>query len=134
MGVDAIVGLVSLFGPKVIDIVKGIFSKKNTPEETINTLATTNPEAMTGYISALSGLIAARCTQFNMDITGVTPTWLAAWRGSIRPAVVTFAFLHIGIATILNGTEGITAIPEWWRYIYEIAIGSWFGDRWRTGL
>ena len=134
MGIDAVVTLISLFGPKVLDIVKGIFNKKNSPEQTINTLAVTNPEALTGYINALAGLTTARASAFNMDVSGTIPVWLSAWRGSIRPAVVTFAFFHIAYLTIFLGATGIDAIPQWWRVIYEIAIGSWFGDRWRTGI
>lgn len=134
MALDAVVTMASLFGPKIIDIAKGWFSRKNTPEQTINTLATTNPEALTAYIGALSQLVTARSAQFNQDISGTASQWLVNWRGSIRPAVVTFAFIHIGFITVWHGPDKITLIPEWWRYIYETAIGSWFGDRWRTGV
>lgn len=144
MGADAIVSLVSLFGPKLIDFAKGLFHRKNTPEETMASLAQTKPEALAEYVKAQAELIKARVEQFNQDLPdeqapASTPVWIIAlrelleiYRGTIRPAVITLAGVHITYVLIWDGGPvALAAIPEWVRYQYEVAINSWFGDRWR---
>lgn len=143
MGIDAIVGLVSLFGPKIIDLVKSWFGSKNTPEETLASLAQTNPQAIGEYCKGQAELIKAKVEQFNQDLPneqvpeGVWK-WIASlrelleiYRGAIRPIVITIAFIHISYVLYVFGPEKLSLVPEWLRYQYEIAIGSWFGDRWK---
>ena len=131
MGLDAIVSLVSLFGPKLINLATGMFHKKDSPEQTMAAMAQTNPAGLTAYVNAQVELIKARMSQFNQDIAGQAPMWLVAWRGSIRPGIVCIAFLHITGVLIVMGPEGLSKIPEWMRYQYEVAVSSWFGDRWK---
>jgi hypothetical protein len=144
MGVDVIVSLVSLFGPKLIDAAKGFFGKKNSPEETMASLAQTNPEALSQFVEAQAALTKARVEQFNQDLPESptpenTPRWIVAarellevYRGAIRPLVITMAGAHITYVLVWGGgATALAAIPDWVRMQYEIAINSWFGDRWK---
>uniref|UniRef100_A0A6M3XVN7 Uncharacterized protein n=1 Tax=viral metagenome TaxID=1070528 RepID=A0A6M3XVN7_9ZZZZ len=148
MGLDAVVSLVSLFGPKVIDTVKGWIHRKDSPEATMASLAQSNPGALAEYVKAQTDMVRARIEQFNQDMPITTlsdkvPGWIAGlwwllrvYRAAIRPAVITVAFVHIMyvVTATENMQEAATAlslIPEWIRYQYEIAISSWFGDRWK---
>ena len=126
MGIDAIVSLLSLFGPKIIDLVKGVVNRKNTPEQTLATLATTNPEALAQYTTAQSQLVAAINSSVNSDVAGQLSQWVSNVRAMIRPVITVAAFGHIIIAHI-SGQQ----IPDSVMYIYETAIGSWFGGRLR---
>jgi hypothetical protein len=144
MGIDVVVSLVSLFGPKLIDLVKGLVHRKDAPEATIASLAQTNPTALAEYVKAQAALIDARVRQFNQDLPAEqapaeTPVWIIAlrelleiYRGAIRPLVITVAGVHVTYVLIWGGGPAALAlIPEWVRYQYEIAISSWFGDRWK---
>jgi hypothetical protein len=143
MGIDAIVSLVSLFGKPVIDTVKGWIHRKDSPEATIASLAQTKPEALAEYTRASAELVNARVKQFNQDLPEEqapegTPKWVIAlrelleiYRGAIRPGVITIAIAHITYVLYTAGPTGLTLIPEWVRYQYEVAINSWFGDRWK---
>lgn len=143
MGLDAIVTLASLFGPKLIDTVKGWIHRKDSPEATMASLAQTNPGALADYVNAQAALVTARVKQFNQDLpdSGTpegTPTWVVAlrelleiYRGAIRPLVITIAFVHISTTLYSDGPTALSSIPEWVRVQYEVAISSWFGDRWR---
>jgi hypothetical protein len=33
------------------------------------------------------------------------------------------------VVSAAYGIDGISAVPEGWRYFYESIIGSWFGER-----
>jgi hypothetical protein len=143
MAIDAVVGLVSLFGPKLIDLAKGLFHKKDSPEQTMASLAQTKPEALAEYVNAQAALIKARIEQFNQDMPDNvtpegTPKWVIAlrelleiYRGAIRPGLITVAAIHITYNLVALGPASLQLIPEWVRYQYEIAISSWFGDRWK---
>lgn len=143
MGIDAIVGLVSLFGPKLIDMAKGLIHRKDSPEKTMASLAQTNPDALAGYVKAQADLIDARTRGFNQDMPkdrlpdnthwSISSLWslLVVYRGAIRPLVITAAFVHVYYVTAKYGMAGLNLIPEWIRYQYEIAVASWFGDRWK---
>ena len=148
MGIDAIVSLVSLFGPKVIDTVKGWVHRKDSPEATMASLAQTNPDALAKYVEAQASLVKARIEQFNQDMpissmNDNVPVWIVAmwwllrgYRAAIRPAVITVAFAHISYVVIsspemVSAANSLSLIPEWIRYQYEVAISSWFGDRWK---
>jgi hypothetical protein len=143
MGIDAIVSLLSLFGPKAMDMVKGWIHRKDSPEATLAVLAQTNPAGLAEYTKANAALIEARVKQFNQDLP-TEPTqegvwkWIASlrellevYRGAIRPMVITLAFVHVFYVTNKHGAQGLTLIPEWIRIQYEIAVNSWFGDRWK---
>jgi len=143
MGVDAIVGLVSLFGPKIMDMAKGLIHRKDSPEKTMASLAQTNPGALADYVKAQAELTRSRTEAFNQDMPKdrlpdnthwtISSLWslLVVYRGAIRPLVITAAFVHVYWVTATHGMDGLNLIPEWIRYQYEIAVGSWFGDRWK---
>lgn len=124
MGIDAIVGLVSLFGPKIIDTVKGWLHRKDSPEATLASLAQTAPDKLAEYVNAQAALITAQNSGVNSDITGSVSVWVSDVRAMIRPFITCVAVIHI----VYSSVSG-TAIPEQFRYTYEAAIGSWFGSR-----
>ena len=126
MGIDAIVSLVSLLAPKAFDLVKGLFHRKDAPEQVLATLATTNPDALAKYIEAQAAYAKVQNEAVNADITGNVPEWVSTIRALIRPAITIFAIIHIGINHL--GTDKYP-ISESAMYIYETAIGSWFGSR-----
>jgi hypothetical protein len=124
MGIDAIVSLVSLFGPKLINLVGGIFGRKNTPEQTLASLAQANPDALGKYVEAQAALVRANNESVNADISGSISVWVANTRAMIRPVITVAAAAH----TIYSGLHGIN-LDESTRYTYEVIIGSWFGSR-----
>jgi hypothetical protein len=126
-----------------MSMVGGMFGKKNSAEETMASLAQSNPEALGAFVSAQAALIEAKVKQFNQDLPD-EPIPEGAWkwiisirellevyRGAIRPLVVTVAFIHITYTLYAGGPAALALIPEWVRVQYEIAINSWFGDRWK---
>jgi hypothetical protein len=128
MGIDAIVALVSLLAPKVIDLVKGWFGSKNSPEQTLASLAQTNPDALAKYIDAQATLIKVQNESVNADISGTVWPWISSIRALVRPMITYFAIAHIALAHL---HPDITTIPDSAMYVYETAIGSWFGSRWK---
>lgn len=126
MGIDAIVALVSLFGPKLIDLVKGWFGSKNSPEQTIASLAQTNPEALAKYVEAQAKLIESQNESVNADITGTVSPWVSNIRAMIRPTITLVAVFHIVMAHYWK-----MQIDSDTMYVYEAAICSWVGSRWK---
>lgn len=124
MGIDAIVSLVSLFGPKLIDMAKGLFGRKNTPEQTLASLAQANPDALGKYVEAQAGLVRAQNESVNADVSGTISVWVSDIRAMIRPVITVLAATH----TIYAGLHGVV-LDEGTRYLYETIIGSWFGSR-----
>ena len=124
MGIDAVVSLVSLFGPKIIDTVKGWVHRKDSPEATLASLAQTNPDKLAEYVNAQAALITAQNASINADITGTPHQWVSDVRALIRPVITVIALGHIVFAHFNN-----IAIPEAAMYTYEAAISSWFGSR-----
>ena len=126
MGVDAILSLVSLFGPKLLDLVKGVIHKKDSPEQVLATLATTSPDALAKYIEAQAKLMEVQNAAVNSDVAGQVWEWVYSIRALIRPFITIFGIFHIAIAHI---HPDIPAIPDEAMYVYETAICSWFGSR-----
>jgi len=124
MGVDAIVALVSLLGPKLIDLVRGWFGAKQTPEQVLAGLASTNPAALAQYVEAQAKLISAENASVNADISGTISVWVSDIRAMIRPFVTVVAAVHIVLAAHWK-----IAIPQEAMYVYEAAICSWFGSK-----
>ena len=131
IGLDAIVTIGSMILPPAVDLVKKIFVKKekDSPEATMSALATTKPEVLPQYVSALSGYQESLVKWFNRDVIGTASQWVVDFRAAIRPAVISLAIIHVIIVSVIHGVEGISAIPEGWRYFYESIVGSWFGER-----
>jgi hypothetical protein len=126
MGIDAIVTLVSLLAPKAFDLAKGLFHKKDSPEQIVATLATTNPEALAKYIEAQAKLIEIQNASVNSDVAGEVWEWVYSIRALIRPAITVFGIVHIAIAHVV---PDVPVIPDAAMNVYEMAIGSWFGSR-----
>ncbi len=124
MGVDAIVSLVSLFGPKIFDTIKGFIHRKDSPDATMAALAQTNPAELSNYVNAQAALITAQNASINADITGTPHQWVSDVRALIRPVITVIAMVHIIVAHF----KGIP-VPEAAMYTYEAAISSWFGSR-----
>lgn len=124
MGIDAIVGLVSLFGPKIIDTVKGWIHRKDSPEGTMAVLANTNPAELSNYVKAQAELMRVQNEAVNSDVTGTVSEWVSDVRAMIRPIITVTAIGHIIYASVTH-----TVIDPEFRYTYEAAIGSWFGSR-----
>jgi len=124
MGIDAIVSLVSLFGPKLINMVSGLFGRKNTPEQTLASLAQANPDALGKYVEAQAALVRAQNESVNADVSGTISVWVSDVRAMIRPVITCTATAHL----IYCGLHGCV-LDESTRYTYEMIIGSWFGSR-----
>ena len=124
MGFDAVISILSVFGPKLIDFAKIFLSKKNTPAETLASLAQSNPDALAKYVSAQAQLIAAENASVNADVAGQVWVWVDSVRALIRPSITILGAVHIILAW-----HAKTPVPAEAMYLYETAIGSWFGSR-----
>ena len=105
-------------------MAKGLFGRKNSPEQTLASLAQTNPDALSKYIEAQAKLIDAQDRAVNADVSGQVWEWVSSVRALIRPLITVIAAIHI----YFSWQTG-KAIPQEAMYIYETAIGSWFGSR-----
>lgn len=127
MGIDAIIALAGLVLPPAFDFVKKKFikSENDSPERTIGNLATTKPEILPAYTEALAKVMAEKTRWFNRDvIEGKVSGWVANWRASIRPALVTMAIAHWTMAVIW-GIE----IEENLQRSEILLVSEWCGER-----
>jgi hypothetical protein len=125
MGIEAIMAILGLVAPPVIDFVKQKFFKgSGDPESTIATLATTKPDQLGPYVEATSKYLDAQVRFFNRDITGVISIWVSNIRAIIRPlgVIVSLAFLFA------DGFKYIELTPEV-RGTFSMICTSWFGSR-----
>jgi hypothetical protein len=140
MGFESVLGAVgSLLGPvgavagmiipPAFDFIKKKFlpAGTDTPEATLSTLATTNPEVMVKYVDAQTKQMEAQIKYFNRDVVGEPHQWVVSLRAAIRP-VVTAMCCGVAIAdstySFVMGTPPTgAAIPAW------TLVGSWFGSR-----
>jgi hypothetical protein len=136
MGIDAIIALVGLLAPPTIDLVKKFFIKPGTdsPEATMNTLATTKPDSLGPYIDAMAKLLTAQAAAFNKDVVGIPSQWVVNLRSSIRPAgtVVSILILAVLGYLALTGTKIDPTMKDTIdgvRYTCEGIASSWFGSR-----
>lgn len=122
----AITGLVGIVFPPVVDIFKKIFVKKDkdSSEATMSALATTNPEALGPYVTALGELKKADVAWYNRDVAGEIPAWCAAWRACIRPFGLSMGFIHMFAAYFYG-----VALDEGVKAFYVLIISQWFGER-----
>lgn len=126
MGIDAAVSIISLLAPKAFDLLKGLFHRKDAPEQVMAALAQTNPDALAKYIEAQAEYAKVQNEAVNADITGNVPVWVSTIRALIRPSITIFAIIHIGFNHFGHDEFPIS---DGAMYIYETAIGSWFGSR-----
>lgn len=112
--------------PPVFDFIKKKFisPKKETPEATLNNLATTKPEIIPAYIEALCKLFVAKKDFFNRDIVGEVSLWTRDLRAAIRPAFVIFTLVYWFVAPPLHWIT-----PTYIQEIMILNCTSWFGSR-----
>jgi hypothetical protein len=136
MGIDALLAIGGLIVPPLFDIIKKkiIPASNDTPERTAGTLATTDPNALPGYIDAIGKMLHARKEYFNRDVVGSPSQWVVDLRAGIRPTGVILAMIILGTLGVISLTA---AAPELdasqtatgVRYACVTIISSWFGDR-----
>lgn len=126
IALDAAVSLGGLVAPPLFDFLKKKFVKaeNDTPERTMGTLATTNPDALPGYVDSLAKLFKSKVEWFNRDVIGAPSQWIVDLRAAIRPLVVSASVLMMigGGFDILHLTDGM-------RYFAEVNTTSWMGSR-----
>lgn len=135
-GIDAIVAIGSLLLPPVVDFVKKKFLKKeqDSPEATMSTLATTKPEVLPAYVTAITAWIEAQVKFFQRDVSGTPSQWVVDLRAVIRPLGTVGAGLVLGIMVVaaLAGKKPDPLMADTLagvRYSCEVIVSSWFGDR-----
>lgn len=125
MILDAITTIGGLIIPPVFNFIKKKFlTGSDDPEETLNTLALTKPEALSDYVTAQASLLDAQVKFFNRDVIGQVSQWVVDLRGSIRPVFVAYSL----VAFFLEAKYGYK-VDDGSRYMMEIAVSSWFGSR-----
>ena len=136
MGLDAVIAIGSLLLPPAVDFIKKKFLKKeqDTPEATMSTLATTKPDVLPGYITAMTEWLKAQVQFFNRDIAGTPSQWVVDLRAVIRPLGTIGAGIVLGVM-VYAAIIGKKPSPEMAdtivgvRYTCEAIVSSWFGDR-----
>lgn len=126
-GIDAIMALGGLVVPPVFDFIKKKFIKaeSDSPERTIGSLATTKPEVLPAYVEALAKTMAEKTKWFNRDvIDGKVSSWVADWRASIRPALVTMAIVHWTLS-VLYGLQIEASLKS----CEILLVSEWCGER-----
>ena len=128
--VGAIAGMIL---PPVVDFAKKKWlpAGTDTPEATLSTLATTNPEVMVDYVDATSRQMEAKIKHFNRDVVGQPSQWVVDTRAAIRPVttavctatVVVDAIAQAFMGHPVNAQVQMAIAPAW------IIVGSWFGTR-----
>jgi len=136
MGVDAIIALVSLLAPPVIDLVKKLVVKpgKDTPEATMASLALSKPEALADYVRGLAEYTKAQTDFFNRDCSGTLSPWVSNLRAAIRPFGTILSLFILATMGFL-ALAGVSYDPamkdtiDGLRYTCEAVASSWFGTR-----
>lgn len=136
MGVDAIIAILGLLAPPVIDFVRKKFLRRDqdSPEATMSTLATTKPDVLPSYVTAMTGWLEAQVKYFNRDVSGTPSPWVCNLRASIRPIGTILSVLFLATLATMSMT-GVKVDPsvektlDGVRYTCEAIATSWFGDR-----
>ena len=124
--ISAILAIGNVLVPPVVDFVKKKFipSENDTPERTMGTLATSKPEVLPAYITAITGHIKAKVEYFNRDVIGQASQWVVDLRAAIRPIAVLVSFLLLG----LEGAK-ILVLEDGARYACVTVTSNWIGSR-----
>jgi len=126
MVLDAISSIGGLVVPPIVDFIKKKFLKnEDSPQATLNTLATTKPEVIAEYVKANAELLKAQTDFFNRDVIGVPHQWVIDLRAAIRPSFVIIAMIIITIDLLFKHID----LPDGIRQFLEVTISSWFGSR-----
>ena len=126
MGIDAILALAGLVLPSAFDFIKKKFipAENDTAERTMGSLATSKPDILPAYVTALATNRESEVKFFNRDVSGTPSQWVVDLRASIRPIGVVISFIVLGLAV-----TGVYTPNNELRYTCEIVISSWYGDR-----
>lgn len=124
---DLAVTIGGMIIPPAFDFVKKKFVKgsDDTPERTMSSLATTNPDVLPKYVEALGKLTEAKVKNFNRDVIGVPSQWVVDLRAAIRPTVVAFGLVYF----MLGMVHPDIVLDPGVRLFLEGVISSWFGSR-----
>jgi len=131
MGLDLIASLGGLIVPPAFDLIKKIFVKKgkDTPEATMSSLATTKPEILPDYLTAVVNHLKAKIEWFNRDVIGVPSQWVIDLRAAIRPITVVIGIIALVSIPLIAKVE----LNPGTCYFFETVIASWFGSRLTKG-
>lgn len=130
MGIEVILALVGTLGgmvlPPIVDFIRKKFipASNDTPERTMGTLATTKPEVLAPYVTALGTYLDAQTKYFNRDVVGTPSVWVINLRAAIRPIAVIASFLIIG----LDLAKQLQLDPASRAGLFTV-IGNWLGSR-----
>lgn len=126
MILETIATVGGLILPPAFDFLKKKFIKGgDTPEATINSLATTKPEVLPQYISGYASFLKSKTEWFNRDVVGVPSKWVINLRASIRPIAVILAFSILGCDAGISTFE----LDPGTRSSFCFIVGNWFGTR-----
>lgn len=126
-GVLELIGtLGGLVFPAAFDFVKKKFLPKeaDTPEATMSSLATTKPEVLPQYLTALTGYMEAQIHFFNRDVVGIPDSWVIDLRAAIRPIVTVLC-----IGGLIGDHYGVTTLDPGTRAGFLAIVSSWFSSR-----
>jgi hypothetical protein len=126
MGIEALLAIGGLIVPPAFDFIKKKFIKStaDTPERTMGALATTNPEVLPQYVTALAGYYESQTKFFNRDVVGVPSFWVVDLLASIRPLSVVGGFALLGAEMFV----GLQLDPAT-RGSIILNNAAWFGSR-----
>jgi hypothetical protein len=121
--ISPIVGLVS--GPLFNFLkLKFLKPKSSSPQDTLSSLAITNPNIIDKYVIAQAELLKAQKDYFNRDVIGEPSKWVVDLRASIRPIFVVFSILLIIASTFFSLIIPASFVP-----LISVCLGNWFGSR-----
>lgn len=125
MLLDAITTIGGLIIPPVFNFIKKKFlTGSDDPDETLNTLALTKPDALAAYVSAQAALLEAQTKFFNRDVVGEPSKWVLDLRAAIRPSFVLISLVIRGLGFVYGWQ-----IDESYCVLMDACISSWFGSR-----
>ena len=127
VGVLELIGTIGgLVIAPAFDFIKKKFLKpsEDSPEATMSSLATTKPEVLPQYVTALTGYMESQVKFFNRDVVGIPSEWVIDLRAAIRP-LVTIAC----ICGLIGDHYGVTPLDPGTRAGFLSIASSWFGSR-----
>jgi len=122
--IEAITTLGGLIIPPAFKLIKGLFGKKDAPQDALDDIALTRPEILPEYIKGLASLSESKAKWFNRDVVGDLPVWVSALRASIRPGTVILS----GLVLAMNGF-GWMDVEAGTRAAFAGWVSTWMSDR-----
>lgn len=123
---DAAVSLGSMALAPAFDFLKKKFipAENDTPERTMGTLATTKPDILPAYVTAIGSHLKAKGEYFNRDVIGTPSQWVIDTRAAIRPITVIICL----VIMFFDSFTFYTAAQE--IKLFCIAnVSNWMGSR-----